>query len=248
MDRNIASSSSATILIITCLCLLFLLFITSAAFARYLFDSTTDDDHTNCDDSFSVSSDNNNNVPADATDYVNTNLFLPSEKSDYVNPSTLIQWQTSLPKPGTVESIEVAKVDEIDPFTLFNFHRSNDPRIRSLPLHFRHHRCRHNHRFKPRFSRSKDGTLNNKEDKEFHPAARGDGVSSEIIRADEWRRFRQIEPMLFSRERSMAVQRSELLRRLYNRRRHHHHHHHHHRNEPSSIGLMKRIRKFLNNF
>lgn len=238
MDRCIASSS-------TILIMCFLLFLFTFASARYPFDSIgIDIDHTN-HDSFSTSDEKN--VPTD----VNTNIVLPSKKHE-PKPATLIQWETQTtdsksPKPKA-ETVESSEASNTNPFIVFSFH-SMDPRIsaRPLPLSFRLcHHCHHNHYYKPwkpRLRCREDAvTVNNVEDKDYDHMPRG-GVRQI---PSGWMRFRHVEPVFLSREHSMAMERSELLGRLYNRR-----HHHRQNDEPKNMGtsgLMKRIRKFLKNF
>ncbi|OIW11111.1 hypothetical protein TanjilG_22918 [Lupinus angustifolius] len=238
MFTSIVSSST---IIRTCLFLFFLFTFTSA---RYTFVSTEVDIDQNNLDSYSVSE---NNVPAK----INTNILLPKQNNEFKSSTLFTNSKSSKPKAESIDSIQLPK--ETHPFRGFNF-RSIEPRILRcpLPLYFRHrHHCRHNHRYKPlkpRFPRREDVTVENvEEDKDFDAMARG-GVRSEI--PAEWTRFPEIEPMFLSRDRNMAMERSEMMRRLYNRRHHCRHHRHHHGNdsveqENKGNRLMKRIRKFL---
>ncbi|QHO41911.1 hypothetical protein HN51_007719 [Arachis hypogaea] len=174
-----------------------------------------------------------------------------------------------IPNKETTSSKETSNPTNNDatPLTVLRIRSMDDPRIprRPLPLGLRlGHRCRHNSNpqnkaLTPSLSRRSNNymTMSKPElDQEFDKVARNwvRQVPAELLRV------RHIEPMLLSRELelerererkiNMALDRSELWRKIYLRRhrKHPQEDQQNKNNNNNNAPLMKRIRKFLSHF
>ena len=169
-------------------------------------------------------------------------IFLPSQNLPEPNshPATLIQYEPSqdsqqpthhdtenkIDSPTTTKTESLEEDSQPLPLTVFRF--SPIHRKRPLPLSFRHHRCHHIHRhYKP---------WNNRH------LPRRDVVITEFDRfpAD------MNEPIMFSRQRNKETEKSEYLKRIYNRYNQRRQEQAENENKDSESTLVKRIRKFLN--
>lgn len=217
MDKNVIIFTS-----------FFLLFFFTFSFARTPFDSN----EINVDD---ILIDHHSSIPLSQNNIINNNN--PIDDNSILLPTTDSKMETPMSTRETNQPL---------PFTVFRYEPSRIPRHPSR-LSFRPiHRCHHNHHYRPwndpNFLRRGGNDI---KDKEFDQVARG---GARRIPA-EWMSFdHNINEPMFSRERSnkMAMEKNELLRRLYHR----YHKRRRVSTEPeiNDTGLVKRIRKFLNRF
>lgn len=249
---------------------LFLLFLcTFSSSTRTSFDSSEinnvnvdDIDQTNHDSSFPMSVKN----PLDQN-----SIFLPSENLPEPDSkhATLVQYDEPIeetieyqePKivapTKTITTTESSKESKTLPLTVFRFgpiDSSRIPRRPSRPSQLSrrpiHHRCHHAHQhYKPWNNRHLPRRPNNVvitkinndvEGKEFDTVARWTPV--------DWMRYDNNinDPIMFSRERSKAMENSELLRKVYERYNQRHQEQAEAKVKDNGSTFVKRIRKFLN--
>lgn len=251
MARNIASPSVIIAFFVSILCTLSTS--TRTPFDPSEINNVNDIDQTNNHDSLFPTSVKN---PLD-----DNAIFLPSD--NLPEPETLIQYE---PQQTTTHNskfdAQTTKTESLEtskplPFTVFRFHpieRSRNIPRRPSPLFPHrpiHHRCHHTHNYKPWNNRhlprrTNDVVITNIDDdiKDFDRVARGG--AREI--PDDWMRFGEINEPMFTRERSKVMEeKSELLRRIYNRYNQRTRQEQAEREiKDNGSTLVKRIRKFLN--
>ncbi|MED6132557.1 hypothetical protein PIB30_020203 [Stylosanthes scabra] len=264
MDRGTASlalflclvSSSSSLWTLTC--------------ARNLFDSSNIIeiiDHPNPEDANSILG-KSQELIEEPSPFIQFQPNKPDEdqpETEPTKPETAPEDESNNKETTPSKPSNPNNNNDAAPFTVLRISSMDDPRIprRPLPLGLRlRHRCRHDNSdqykaWTPRRS-SNYMTMSKPElDQEFDKVARNwvRQVPAELLRV------RHIEPMLLSREAelerererkiNMALDRSELWRKIYLRR-----HHHKQPNEEeqqqeqnkNNNTLMKRIRKFLSHF
>jgi len=265
MAKNIIASPN---IIVT----FFLLFVcTFSSSSRTPFDSSeinnvnvNDIDQTNHDSSF----------PATVKNPLDQNsIFLPSENLPAPDSkhATLVQYDEPIeeaieyhePKivTPTKPIEESSKESKPLPSTVFRFgpiDRTRIPRRPSRPYHIsrspNHHRCHHTHQhYKPWNSRHLPHRPNNVvitkinndvEGREFDTVARGTARWTPV----DWMRYDNNinDPIMFSRERSKAMENSELLRKIYERYNQRRQEQAESKTKENGSTFVKRIRKFLN--